>query len=138
MPSHRIHRDEGDDEPRTVNHHGNAVKVKPALKTTYDPESPVNGASTVTPQVKMILQSNNLTMEDLMARNEEVLPYKYQLPLFLTQNEITARKTLYNGANENGTTLLLLKMFANKGIPVIFVIVQLSFWTIGLFHIYTQ
>jgi hypothetical protein len=27
-------------------------------------------------------------------------------------------------------------MFANKGIPAIFLLVQISFWTIGMIHIY--
>ena len=75
--------------------------MKPALKTTNDPESPgdpddqprtnpliafftknrdVTDAWTPpahgVPNVQTILQSKNLTMGDLMARNEEVLPYK--------------------------------------------------------------
>ena len=48
-----------------------------------------------------------------------------------------ARETLYQSADKDGGTLLLLKKFANVGIPVIFVLVQFTFWTVGLSHIYS-
>jgi hypothetical protein len=56
----------------------------------------------------------------------------------LTQMEISARETLYQSANEDGATLLLLKTLANVGIPVIFLMVQLAFWTVGMSHIYSH
>ena len=56
----------------------------------------------------------------------------------LTQMEISARETLYQSANKDGATLLLLKTLANVGIPVIFLMVQLAFWTVGMSHIYSH
>merc|ERR1712130_800947 len=141
-------KEEAEPKPRMINHHGKSIAVKPFLmKTVSESQLIDNGASengggrgilsfflnnrdsthstsseTPVPMVRDVLKSQNLTMADLMARNET--------------DEINARENLYRSANTDGKMLNILQTFANKGIPLIFCVVQISFWTIGLANIY--
>ena len=79
---------------RRINHHGKTITVKPLLRTLSETQRQSNGSSVVnfftnnkveddpkrsvtpvhsTPLMKDILRAKNLSISDLIARNEEVI-----------------------------------------------------------------
>ena len=54
----------------------------------------------------------------------------------LVQVEIEARESLYQGTSDRNPKLMLLMIFARKGIPIIFISFKFVYWSVGLIHVY--
>ena len=52
------------------------------------------------------------------------------------QVEIEARESLYQGTSDRNPKLMLLMIFARKGIPIIFISFKFVYWSVGLIHVY--
>ena len=52
------------------------------------------------------------------------------------QVEIEARESLYKGTSDRNPKLMLLMIFARKGIPIIFISFKFVYWSVGLIHVY--